>query len=116
MERRARSGGARDARIRTDIDPGGALQSDEEHGDGDSSRPYVRWAGAMQFRRSAEENARMKRSWAYLASALAAVPRGAGWREGFLMPETFVKTIAWPAKRRFVRAGQVLARAQRRDL
>jgi len=33
---------------------------------------YARWAGAMQFRRSADENARMKSAWAYLASALQA--------------------------------------------
>jgi len=31
---------------------------------------YTRWAGAMQFRRSTDENARMKNAWAYLASAL----------------------------------------------
>ncbi len=39
---------------------------------------YARWAGAMQFRKSAEENARMKSAWAYLANALAALPRGSG--------------------------------------
>ena len=33
---------------------------------------YARWAGAMQFRRSADENARTKSAWAYLASALQA--------------------------------------------
>jgi hypothetical protein len=33
---------------------------------------YARWAGAMQFRRSADENARKKSAWAYLASALQA--------------------------------------------
>jgi DNA-binding transcriptional MerR regulator len=33
---------------------------------------YTRWAGAMQFRRSADENARTKSAWAYLASALRA--------------------------------------------
>jgi hypothetical protein len=33
---------------------------------------YARWAGAMQFRRSADENARAKSAWAYLASALEA--------------------------------------------
>ncbi|HET9389505.1 MAG TPA: MerR family transcriptional regulator [Steroidobacteraceae bacterium] len=47
-----------------------------EHALGDP-QVYARWAGAMQFRKSAEENARMKRAWAYLASALAALPRGA---------------------------------------
>lgn len=31
---------------------------------------YARWAGAMQFRRSAEENARKKAAWAYLVKAL----------------------------------------------
>jgi DNA-binding transcriptional MerR regulator len=33
---------------------------------------YGRWAGAMQFRRSADENARTKNAWAYLTSALQA--------------------------------------------
>lgn len=33
---------------------------------------YARWAGAMQFRSSAEENARRKSAWAHLASALQA--------------------------------------------
>ena len=33
---------------------------------------YVRWAGAMQFRGSAEDNAHKKSAWAYLASALQA--------------------------------------------
>jgi DNA-binding transcriptional MerR regulator len=33
---------------------------------------YARWAGAMQFRRSADENASSKSAWAYLASALQA--------------------------------------------
>ncbi|HEY0341913.1 MAG TPA: MerR family transcriptional regulator [Steroidobacteraceae bacterium] len=33
---------------------------------------YVRWAGAMQFRGSAEENVRRKGAWAYLANALQA--------------------------------------------
>ena len=33
---------------------------------------YAGWAGAMQFRKSADENARMKSAWAYLASALQA--------------------------------------------
>jgi MerR family transcriptional regulator, thiopeptide resistance regulator len=33
---------------------------------------YTRWAGAMQFRRSADENARTKNSWTYLASAIQA--------------------------------------------
>lgn len=33
---------------------------------------YARWAGAMQFRRSADENARLKGAWAYLARALQA--------------------------------------------
>lgn len=33
---------------------------------------YVRWAGAMQFRGSADENARMKSGWRYLASSLEA--------------------------------------------
>ena len=33
---------------------------------------YARWAGAMQFRRSADENARTKIAWAYLTSALPA--------------------------------------------
>ena len=33
---------------------------------------YARWAGAMQFRRSADENARTKSAWAYLADALQA--------------------------------------------
>lgn len=31
---------------------------------------YARWAGAMQFRGSAEENVRKKGAWAYLANAL----------------------------------------------
>jgi DNA-binding transcriptional MerR regulator len=31
---------------------------------------YARWAGAMQFRSSADENARKKSAWAYLASAV----------------------------------------------
>jgi hypothetical protein len=31
---------------------------------------YARWASAMQFRRSVDENARWKSAWAYLASAL----------------------------------------------
>jgi hypothetical protein len=34
---------------------------------------YSRWAGAMQFRKSAGENARMKSAWAYLANALEAL-------------------------------------------
>jgi hypothetical protein len=33
---------------------------------------YARWAGAMQFRGSADENARRKSTWEYLASALQA--------------------------------------------
>ena len=33
---------------------------------------YTRWAGVMQFRKSADESARMKSAWAYLASALQA--------------------------------------------
>jgi hypothetical protein len=33
---------------------------------------YARWAGAMQFRSSAAENARRKSAWAYLTSALQA--------------------------------------------
>jgi MerR family transcriptional regulator, thiopeptide resistance regulator len=33
---------------------------------------YARWAGAIQFRSSADENARTKSAWAYLASALQA--------------------------------------------
>jgi DNA-binding transcriptional MerR regulator len=33
---------------------------------------YARWASAMQFRRSVDENARWKSAWAYLASALQA--------------------------------------------
>jgi hypothetical protein len=33
---------------------------------------YAGWAGAMQFRKSADENAHMKSAWAYLASALQA--------------------------------------------
>lgn len=33
---------------------------------------YARWAGAMQFRSSADENARMRSAWAYLASSLQA--------------------------------------------
>src|SRR5690242_8171025 len=38
---RARSGGARDDRVRTDADPGRTLQSHEEqHGDGQSSGPH----------------------------------------------------------------------------
>jgi hypothetical protein len=60
---------------------------------------YARWAGAMQFRSSADENARKKSAWAYLASALrrtrkarallnaddfpegrAAAPQTKGWR------------------------------------
>ncbi len=36
---------------------------------------YARWAGAMQFRRSAEVNARMTGAWAYLASAAQAASR-----------------------------------------
>ena len=31
---------------------------------------YARWAGAMQFRKSAEENARKKTAWAYLVKVL----------------------------------------------
>jgi MerR family transcriptional regulator, thiopeptide resistance regulator len=38
---------------------------------------YARWAGAMQFRSSADENARKKSAWAYLASALQADGRPA---------------------------------------
>jgi hypothetical protein len=38
---------------------------------------YARWAGAMQFRSSADENARKKSAWAYLASALQAHGRPA---------------------------------------
>jgi len=38
---------------------------------------YARWAGAMQFRRSPDENARMKSAWGYLARALEVPPRGA---------------------------------------
>jgi MerR family transcriptional regulator, thiopeptide resistance regulator len=37
---------------------------------------YARWASAMQFRRSTEENARLKGAWAYLASAIQTAPRG----------------------------------------
>jgi DNA-binding transcriptional MerR regulator len=33
---------------------------------------YARWASAMQFRRSVDENARWKSAWAYLASVLQA--------------------------------------------
>jgi DNA-binding transcriptional MerR regulator len=33
---------------------------------------YARWASAMQFRKSAEENARRRSTWAYLASTLQA--------------------------------------------
>lgn len=33
---------------------------------------YARWAGAMQFRGSADENARRKSAWVYLASVLQA--------------------------------------------
>jgi DNA-binding transcriptional MerR regulator len=33
---------------------------------------YARWAGAMQFRSSADENARRQSAWAHLASALQA--------------------------------------------
>jgi DNA-binding transcriptional MerR regulator len=33
---------------------------------------YVRWAGAMQFRSSADENLRKKSAWGYLASAFQA--------------------------------------------
>jgi MerR family transcriptional regulator, thiopeptide resistance regulator len=40
---------------------------------------YARWAGAMQFRSSDEENARKKSAWAYLASALIE-PRDGGFR------------------------------------
>jgi hypothetical protein len=36
---------------------------------------YVRWAGAMQFRRSDDENARRGSAWAYLANALQALAR-----------------------------------------
>lgn len=40
---------------------------------------YARWAHAMQFRGSPEENARRKSAWAYLASALQArAPRDPG--------------------------------------
>ena len=35
---------------------------------------YARWAGAMQFRKSAAENARNKSAWTYLASALQTLP------------------------------------------
>ena len=38
---------------------------------------YVRWAGAMQFRRSADENARTKGAWSYLVNALRAHAPGA---------------------------------------
>jgi DNA-binding transcriptional MerR regulator len=34
---------------------------------------YARWAGAMQFRRSDDENARRRSAWAYLANALQAL-------------------------------------------
>ena len=34
---------------------------------------YARWAGAMQFRKSADENARTKNGWTYLVNALQAV-------------------------------------------
>jgi DNA-binding transcriptional MerR regulator len=37
---------------------------------------YARWAGAMQFRSSADENARKKSAWGYLASALQAHAEG----------------------------------------
>ncbi|MBX5462896.1 MAG: hypothetical protein IRZ28_17640 [Steroidobacteraceae bacterium] len=33
---------------------------------------YARWAGAMQFRKSAHENARRRSAWEYLAAALQA--------------------------------------------
>jgi MerR family transcriptional regulator, thiopeptide resistance regulator len=38
---------------------------------------YARWASAMQFRRSVDENARWRSAWAYLASALQAHSPGA---------------------------------------
>jgi DNA-binding transcriptional MerR regulator len=38
---------------------------------------YARWAGALQFRKSPDENARTKSAWAYLASALEASPSSA---------------------------------------
>jgi len=47
-----------------------------EHSVGDPSI-YSRWAGAMQFRKSAGENARLKAAWVYLAHALEALPRDA---------------------------------------
>jgi DNA-binding transcriptional MerR regulator len=37
---------------------------------------YARWAGAMQFRRSADENARLQSAWAYLAGAIQAAALG----------------------------------------
>jgi hypothetical protein len=33
---------------------------------------YARWAGAMQFGRTADENARLKSAWTYLVDALQA--------------------------------------------
>jgi len=42
-----------------------------DHSLGDAPA-YARWAGAMQFRRSAAENARTKSAWGYIASALEA--------------------------------------------
>lgn len=37
---------------------------------------YARWASAMQFRRSTDDNARLKGAWAYLASAIQGAARG----------------------------------------
>lgn len=50
-----------------------------EHSLGDAL-VYARWAGAMQFRGFADENARRKTAWAYLAGALQAQPAGSRGR------------------------------------
>lgn len=50
-----------------------------EHSLGDAL-VYARWAGAMQFRQSADENARRRSAWAYLAGALQAQAAGSAAR------------------------------------
>jgi DNA-binding transcriptional MerR regulator len=50
-----------------------------EHALGDAL-VYARWAGAMQFRGSADENARRKSAWAFLTGALEASSTGSPGR------------------------------------
>jgi DNA-binding transcriptional MerR regulator len=68
------------ARVNPSLAPGIALAnrlaricSDYSLGD---PLVYARWAGAMQFRSSADESVRKKSAWAYLASALQAHAEG----------------------------------------